>query len=120
MDVLIVTTESHRRLADSFFRPTLPTPNGAVIFERRLDVVSEGDDDSESWQRGVTAKLGWALDYLGSLPDNASFVLSDVDIQFFPGFSTCRRRRRDRPCSGWECRNVRQAAHVARVKIKDR
>jgi hypothetical protein len=88
MDMLIVTTESHRRLADRFFLPTLPTANGAVIRERRLDVVGEGDFDSESWQQGVTAKLGWALDYLGSVPDNASFVLSDVDIQFFPGFST--------------------------------
>ncbi len=87
MDMLIVTTESHRRLAESYFRPTLPADAGAVVLERQLDAAG-GQYGTVSWQQGVSAKLGWALDHMATLEPGTAFVLSDVDIQFFPGFST--------------------------------
>jgi hypothetical protein len=87
MDVLIVTTESHRKLADEYFWPTLPSGPGVDVLERKLDVVGDGRFESEAWQTGVTAKLHWAIDYIDSHAPETVFVLSDVDIQFFPGFS---------------------------------
>ena len=92
MDVLIVTTESHRKLADRFFWPTLP-PGGANILERKLDVAGDGNFESEAWQTGVTAKLQWALDYIDTHEPDTVFALSDVDIQFFPQFSVDAMRR---------------------------
>ncbi len=88
MDMLIVTTASHRALADAYFRPTLPTDADAVVLERQLDVAGGGDFATEAWQQGVTAKLGWALDHMASMAVDDAFVLSDVDIQFFPAFTT--------------------------------
>ena len=87
MDVLIVTTPSHSELAERFFRPTLPAAAEAVVLEKRLDVAGAGTFESRSWQTGVTGKLRYALEYLDSHPSDAVFVLSDVDIQFFPRFS---------------------------------
>jgi hypothetical protein len=84
-DVLIVTTESHRKLADEHFWPTLPT--GANVLERKLDVAGDGAYESEAWQAGVTAKLHWAIDFIDTHPPGTVFVLCDVDIQFFPGFA---------------------------------
>jgi hypothetical protein len=88
MDVLIVTTQSHKVLADAMFRPTLPADADANILERQLDLAGSGGYNSASWQVGVTAKIGWALDHMATLPADAPFVLSDVDIQFFEGFRT--------------------------------
>jgi hypothetical protein len=93
MDVLIVTTESHRRLADEYFWPTLPSGSGAEVLERKLDVGGDGAYGSDTWQTGVTAKLHWALDYLDDHPPDTVFALSDVDIQFFPEFSVDAMRR---------------------------
>jgi hypothetical protein len=86
MDMLIVTTESHRRLAGQYFHPTLPPEAGVVVRERALDLVGKGSYGDTSWQAGVTAKVQWALDYMASADLDEVFVLSDVDIQFFSGF----------------------------------
>ena len=92
MDVLIVTTESHRKLADEYFWPTLP-PGGANVLERKLDLAGDGKFESKAWQTGVTAKLHWALDYIDTHTPDTVFALSDVDIQFFSPFSVDAMRR---------------------------
>lgn len=91
--MLIVTTESHRKLADAFFRPTLPPGAGLEICELKLDVAGDGAYESKAWQTGVTAKLHWALDYIDCHPAGTVFLLADVDIQFFDGFSVEALRR---------------------------
>jgi Nucleotide-diphospho-sugar transferase len=88
LDVLIVTTQSHKVLSDTVFRPSLPANADADVLERQLDLAGAGAYNSSSWQLGVTAKLGWALDHMATLPADAPFILSDVDIQFFDGFRT--------------------------------
>ena len=93
MDFLIVTTESHRELADQFFHPTLERVADVVVRERRLDQIGTGEFGSDSWQRGVTAKLLWVQQYLSTVDDGEMFVLSDVDIQFFTGFAVSELRR---------------------------
>jgi hypothetical protein len=93
MDVLIVTTESHRKLADEFFWPTLPPGAGVEVLENKLDVVGDGKYESEAWQSGVTAKLHWAIHYIDTCAPDTVFALSDVDIQFFPGFSVDAMRQ---------------------------
>jgi hypothetical protein len=93
MDVLIVTTESHRKLADEYFWPTLPPGAGVDVLERKLDVAGDGTFESKAWQTGVTAKLHWAVDYIDAHPPDTVFALSDVDIQFFPQFSVDAMRR---------------------------
>jgi hypothetical protein len=87
MDVLIVTTESHRKLAGEYFLPSLPSASDVNILERKLDVSGDGAYESEAWQTGVTAKLHWAIEYIDTHGPDAVFCLSDVDIQFFDGFS---------------------------------
>jgi hypothetical protein len=87
MDVLIVTTESHRKLADEYFRSSMPREADVTVCEKTLDVAGQGTYESSSWQSGVTAKLHWALEYMSSASPGTMFALSDVDIQFFPEFS---------------------------------
>jgi hypothetical protein len=84
MNVLIVTTPSHQILQEQYFQPTLPP--GTNILEKKLSSNQSGDYLSKQWQEGVTAKLKWALEY-AQANEGAVFVLSDVDIQFFPAFS---------------------------------
>lgn len=85
IDILIVTTESHRQLALEFFRPSLP--DGCRVSELMLDVEGDGRFRSDGYRTGVTAKLQWAIDHIDANPDGSLFILSDVDIQFFEAFS---------------------------------
>jgi hypothetical protein len=93
MDILIVTTASQLPLADGYFRATLPETAGFTVRERALRLDGAGTFESHSWQSGVTAKLRWVLEYMGSTPAQTVFALSDVDIQFFPGISSAELAR---------------------------
>jgi hypothetical protein len=87
MQMLIITTESHQPLAVDYFRATLPPSAGVTIKEQRLDLVGDGSWASESWQKTLTSKLVHTLEFMEGLPPDAPFSVSDVDIQFFDGFS---------------------------------
>lgn len=87
IDVLIVASGSHQELADDHFRSSLPVESGGNVLQKKLDLAGSGEYLSETWQTGVTAKLRWALEYIDSHPTETTFILSDVDIQFFPNFS---------------------------------
>lgn len=84
MNLLIVTTDSHHAMYEEFFLKTVP--RNITILHKILSSVGEGSYQSKSWQEGVTAKLRWALENFEKFPEEI-FVLSDVDIQFFPKFS---------------------------------
>ena len=84
MNLLIVTTDSHHGMYEEFFLQTVPKT--ATIFHRTLNSIGKGNYQSSSWQEGVTTKLRWALEHFEKFPREI-FVLSDVDIQFFPNFS---------------------------------
>jgi Nucleotide-diphospho-sugar transferase len=84
MNLLIVTTDSHHEMYEEFFVKTVP--RNITTLHRVLSSVGAGTYQSKSWQEGVTAKLRWALENLENFPEEI-FVLSDVDIQFFPRFS---------------------------------
>lgn len=90
MNLLIVTTESHQGPYEDFFLKTVP--GNITTLHKELNSAGEGNYLSSSWQAGVTAKLKWALECFEKLPEEI-FVLSDVDIQFFPKFSFENLRR---------------------------
>ena len=84
MNLLIVTTDSHQILYEEFFLKTVP--GNITTLRKVLNSAGEGNYLSSSWQAGVTTKLKWALECFEKHPEEI-FVLSDVDIQFFPSFS---------------------------------
>lgn len=85
MDILTVITPSHERLYREFFLKNLPS--GAVLREKHLQTSGDGGYLSEDWQKGVTAKLRWALEHLERSSEGSHFVLSDVDILLYPSLS---------------------------------
>jgi len=83
MNFLVVVTHSHRKIYEKFFLRTLP--KDAVVIEKELETLGNGEYLSDDWQNGVVSKLRCVLEYAERNPDSI-FVLSDVDIQFFQGF----------------------------------
>lgn len=84
MNLLIVTTDSHYEMYENFFLKTVP--KNITTLHKVLTSVGDGRYQSSSWQEGVTTKLKWALECFEQFPSEI-FVLSDVDMQFFPTFS---------------------------------
>ena len=84
MKLLIVVSESHRPLYEGWFLPGLPEG----VYPEVLWIGEKGDGhyESEGWREGVMAKLTWVLRFCHACPGE-TFVLSDVDIQFFAPFS---------------------------------
>lgn len=85
MKLLAVTTESHRRLYEDFFIPSLP--RDMELLTHTMAIQGDGSYNSITWQEGVVQKLRFALDYIR---ENAGkvYVLSDVDIRFTDDFET--------------------------------
>ncbi len=84
MDILVVVTESHRKMFTEFFLASLP--KDAVVVEKKLGELGDGAYSSPGWQIGVVSKLRWALEHAESHMDSI-FVVSDIDMQFFRRFS---------------------------------
>lgn len=85
MDILTVITPSHERLYREFFLKNLP--EGSKVREMHLQTAGDGSYLSTDWQKGVTAKLKWALEYLDQSREGCLFVLSDIDILLYPTLS---------------------------------
>lgn len=85
MKVLCVITPSHKELFDNFFIKTIPCPEN--IFLKTLEYKGTGNYKSNSWQNAVKAKIEFVISYIKSVDDSTFFVFSDVDVQFFRGFS---------------------------------
>lgn len=83
MKLLVVTSESHRELYEKWFLRGLPS--GADLEMRQLGTSGNGRYESEEWKTGVMTKLDFVRDFCRACPGE-TFVLSDVDIQFFAGF----------------------------------
>jgi hypothetical protein len=83
MNFLVVVSPSHELLYQEHFLKTLP--KGISVIEHRLDMIGNGAYLSKDWQTGVASKLevvlAYAKEHLGEV-----FILSDIDIQFFPAF----------------------------------
>jgi hypothetical protein len=56
--------------------------------------LGENTDDgsflSPEWQKAMCAKIRHALEFCGSAEEGTLFLVSDVDIQFFPSFDVCK------------------------------
>jgi hypothetical protein len=83
MNVLVVVSPSHEFLYQEHFLKTLP--KGVSVIEHRLHANGHGNYLSKDWQTGVVSKLEVVLDYATKHSDEV-FILSDIDIQFFPNF----------------------------------
>jgi hypothetical protein len=83
MNVLVVVSPSHEFLYQEHFLKTLP--QGVSVIEHRLDMNGNGAYLSKDWQTGVVSKLEVVLAYAKGHAGEV-FILSDIDIQFFPTF----------------------------------
>lgn len=84
MEFLVVISPSHRVLYQQHFLPGLPSD--VQVRECSIKSTGEGRYLSGGWQDGVIAKLEFALQFCQEHPGSL-FVVSDVDIQFFPEFT---------------------------------
>ena len=91
MNILAVITPSHQLLYREFFLKNLPAD--ATVLEKHLPTSGDGGYLSTDWQDGVTAKLRWALEHLSNTEPGALFVLSDIDILFYPTLSMTALQR---------------------------
>jgi hypothetical protein len=85
--VLVVLSSAHKLLYEKYFLPTLP--QGAEVVLK--DLGSNTDDGSflsPEWQEAMSAKIRHALGFCEISEEGGLFIVSDVDIQFFPGFDT--------------------------------
>jgi hypothetical protein len=85
LPILVVLSSAHRHLYERYFLPTLPQ-NAEVILK---DLGSNKDDGSflsPEWQEAMCAKIRHALDFCKKSDEGSLFIVSDVDIQFFPVF----------------------------------
>jgi hypothetical protein len=83
MNILVVISPSHNHLYEQHFLKTLP--QGVSVIEHRLVANGDGAYLSKGWQSGVVRKLEVVLAY-AKLHSDEVFILSDIDIQFFPTF----------------------------------
>ena len=86
---LVVVSSAHEILFRRYFKPTLPNGLRLDVFEMRPN-RTEGIYMSEEWQEAMCAKVRHALDFCLRSPDGEPFIVSDVDVQFFPSFDTGR------------------------------
>jgi len=84
--ILIVISSAHEVLYRRYFSPTLPKGFEVVPMQMGAN-KSGGDFLSEEWQEAVCAKVQHALAFCKKSDDGDPFIVSDVDIQFFPAFN---------------------------------
>ena len=85
MNMLAVISPSHEQLYREFFLKNLPAD--ATVLEKHLQTSGKGDYLANDWQTGVTTKLRFALEHLDNSAPGSTFVLSDIDILFYPSLS---------------------------------
>jgi hypothetical protein len=82
---LVVLSSAHEVLYDRYFRPSLP--EGLRIVPMQLGKnQSDGAYMSKEWQDAMCAKVRHALTFCRQSADGVPFIVSDVDVQFFPAF----------------------------------
>ena len=85
LPVLVVKSTAHDVLYRRYFLPGLPA--GMRVVERDLGTnVSDGSFLSPEWQDAMCAKVRHALEFCGNAGEGDVFLVSDVDVQFFPAF----------------------------------
>lgn len=89
LTTLIVLSSAHEVLYRRYFEPTLP--EGLRIVPLQLgDNQSDGSYMSKEWQDANCAKVRHALAFCRQAPEGEPFIVSDVDVQFFPAFNAER------------------------------
>jgi len=87
ISVLVVLSSAHEPLFRRYFQPTLPPGLRLQLCELGTN-KSDGAYMSEEWQNAMCAKVRHALDFCRLSPEGEPFIVSDVDVQFFPSFKT--------------------------------
>ncbi len=82
---LVVLSSAHEVLFRRYFKPTLPEGLHLEIFDMGAN-RSDGAYMSGEWQEAMCAKVRHVLDFCRRSPEGEPFIVSDVDVQFFPAF----------------------------------
>lgn len=90
--VLVVLSSAHEVLFRRYFEPTLPPGLRLELFDLGAN-RGDGRYLSAEWQEAMCAKVRHALDFCRRSPDGELFIVSDVDVQFFPEFEAAGFRR---------------------------
>jgi hypothetical protein len=83
--VLVVLSSAHEVLFRRYFEPTLPSGLRLEVYDMGAN-RGDGRYLSGEWQEAMCAKVRHALDFCRHSPDGELFIVSDVDVQFFPKF----------------------------------
>lgn len=85
VSILVVLSSAHEVLFRRYFEPTLPPGLRLEILDMGAN-RSDGAYMSGEWQEAMCAKVRHALDFCRRSPEGEPFIVSDVDVQFFPSF----------------------------------
>ena len=86
LPILIVLSSAHEVLFREYFLPTLPA--GLEIVPMQMGAnKSDGAYLSKEWQDAMCAKIRHALAFCRKAAEGEIFIVSDVDVQFFPAFN---------------------------------
>lgn len=83
--VLVVLSSAHEVLFRRYFKPTLPGGLALEVFDMGAN-TSDGSYLSAEWQEAMCAKVRHALQFCQHSAEGTPFIVSDVDVQFFPAF----------------------------------
>lgn len=87
LPILVVLSSAHEDLYEKYFLPTLP--EGAEVILKDLGKnTDDGSFLSAEWQDAMCAKIRHALGFCERAEEGQLFLVSDVDVQFFPSFDT--------------------------------
>jgi len=85
LPVLVVTSSAHEALYREYLLKTLPR-GLRVVRENMGYNTSDGSPLTTDWQSAMCVKVQHALNFSQLAEENAVFLVSDVDVQFFPSF----------------------------------
>ena len=85
LPILIVLSSAHEVLYREYFQPTLPADTKLVIKDLGVN-TDDGSFLSAEWQDAMCAKIRHALEFCNQAEEGQLFIVSDVDVQFFPAF----------------------------------
>jgi len=83
--LLVVLSSAHEVLFRRFFEPSVPRGLRLEVLDMGTN-RSDGAYLSEEWQEAMCAKVRHALDFCRRSAEGEPFIVSDVDVQFFPAF----------------------------------